>query len=125
MDGGPEIEIEEDENEAVKSRRDNLAKKPGNKKKLFEIYKEAQKAFEDQNGRSGEINDYWDIFNCTLGRNQAYSGDNELYIPAVYNAVEARVTRFQNQIFPTSGRQANHTLKANCAGLSRVREQEK
>ena len=104
MDGGPEIEIEEDENEAVKSRRDNLAKKPGNKKKLFEIYKEAQKAFEDQNGRSGEINDYWDIFNCTLGRNQAYSGDNELYIPAVYNAVEARVTRFQNQIFPTSGR---------------------
>src|SRR5450631_1947636 len=82
----------------------DLSKKKGVEEKLFKMYRGISKGFEDQAGRSSEINDYWDIYNCILGRNQTYSGDNELFVPSVYNAVEARVTRFSNQIFPSSGR---------------------
>src|SRR5450631_1517351 len=82
----------------------DLSKKKGVEEKLFKMYRGISKGFEDQAGRSSEINDYWDIYNCILGRNQSYSGNNELFIPSVYNAVEARVTRFSNQIFPSSGR---------------------
>src|ERR1017187_10243928 len=88
----------------IDDRSSDLSKKKGVEKKLFDMYRSISKGFEDQAERSSEINDYWDIYNCILGRNQSYSGDNELFIPSVYNAVEARVTRFSNQIFPSSGR---------------------
>src|ERR1017187_8695466 len=88
----------------IDDRSSDLSKKKGVEKKLFDMYRSISKGFEDQAERSSEINDYWDIYNCILGRNQSYSGDNELFIPAVFNAVEARVTRFSNQIFPSSGR---------------------
>ena len=92
------------DDEETEDRTADLSKKKGNEKKLFDLYRDAQKCFEDQTGRSEDINENWDIYNCVLGRCQSYDGFNQLYIPAVYNAVEARVTRFSNQIFPTSSR---------------------
>jgi hypothetical protein len=86
------------------SRSDNLASKKGVEKKLTDLYRDVQKGFEDQAGRSSDTNENWDIYNCILGRNQTYDGFNQLFIPATYNAVEARVTRFSNQIFPSAGR---------------------
>jgi hypothetical protein len=35
---------------------------------------------------------------------QYYSGNSKIFLPIVHNAVNARVTRFTNQIFPVSGR---------------------
>jgi hypothetical protein len=35
---------------------------------------------------------------------QAYSGNSQVYLPIVYQAVEARVVRFVNQLFPRSQR---------------------
>ena len=92
------------DDEETEDRTADLSKKKGNEKKLFDLYRDVQKGFEDQVGRSEDINENWDIYNCVLGRCQSYDGFNQLYIPAVYNAVEARVTRFSNQIFPTSSR---------------------
>jgi hypothetical protein len=71
---------------------------------LLELYKDIEKGFENQNERANSAMDYWDIFNCKLSGNQWYSGNSKIFLPIVHDAVEARVTRFANQIFPQVGR---------------------
>lgn len=73
-------------------------------KKCLKIYREVTKGFEDQRDRINSAKDYWDCYNCTLNNNQAYEGNSRIYVPIVHNAIEARTTRFTNQIFPTNGR---------------------
>jgi hypothetical protein len=90
--------------EVVANRSADLSKRAKIREKLGDVYKAAEEAFRDQTRRSSDIDEYWDIYSCVLGGNQAYHGDNSLYVPSVLNAIEARVTRFANQIFPTSGR---------------------
>src|SRR6266702_5442898 len=48
--------------------------------------------------------DYWDIYHCQLGPKQFYSGNSKIFVPIVHDAVNARKTRFVNQIFPQSGK---------------------
>lgn len=89
----------------VRERTSDLSKRsPKVKSRLEKVYEAAERAFRDQQKRSCDIDEFWDIYNCVLGSNQAYNGDSELFIPAVFNAIDARVTRFSNQIFPASSK---------------------
>jgi hypothetical protein len=70
----------------------------------LKLYSTVQKGFEDQISRSDEMMDWWDVYHCKLGPRQFYSGNSKIFVPIVRNAVDARKTRFVNQVFPQSGR---------------------
>ncbi|MDA4132686.1 MAG: hypothetical protein OK454_06125, partial [Thaumarchaeota archaeon] len=86
------------------NRSDELKDKPGVEDDLLDLYKEIEKGFENQRDRSNEIQDNWDLYNCQLSEKQFYNGTSQLATPFIHDAVEARQTRFTNQIFPVSGR---------------------
>jgi len=86
------------------SREEELLDKPGVEKACLDLYKDIEKAFQDQWDRENSIMDYWDIYNCQLSPNQFYSGNSKIFAPIVHDAINARVTRFVNQIFPQSGK---------------------
>lgn len=91
--------------EAVaRERSADLSKRQKVKKRLVKVYESAERSFRDQQRRSSDVDEFWDIYNCILGSRQAYSGDSQLFVPAVFNAIDARVTRFSNQIFPASSK---------------------
>lgn len=76
---------------------------------LSDIYDEVLKGFEDQRDRIDTNIDYWDMYHCRLGPNQFYSGTSQVFVPLTSDAVNARKTRFTNQIFPQSGRYVEMT----------------
>ena len=93
-------------------RRDrDLAGRQGEKRYggIVKIFNDVRKGFEDQGQRADEIEDNWNAYHCILGSNQVYNGNTEYYVPIVRNAVNARKTRFLNQIFPASGRYIDAT----------------
>lgn len=71
---------------------------------LFKAYRDIETGFENQNDRDQDIEDYWDIYNNKLNSKQYYDGNSQIFVPITNNAVEARTTRFSNQIFPQNGR---------------------
>src|ERR1035437_4331967 len=79
------------------------------KKACEELFKDIDKSFTEQWERSNAQMDYWDIFNCNLGPKQFYSGNSKIFVPIVHDAIEARKTRFVNQIFPQSGKHVEVT----------------
>ena len=85
-------------------RAEELSDKENVREALLDIYKEVEKGFEGQADRADDTMDYWDCYNCNLGNKQYYNGTSQIFVPIVYNAVNARKTRFVNQLFPTSGR---------------------
>lgn len=89
---------------ARKVKRDEDISKKVDRAKLLDLYKDVEKGFENQRDRSDEILDNWDMYNCVLGPKQFYNGTSQVALPFVHDAVEARVTRFANQVFPQSGR---------------------
>lgn len=86
------------------SRTEELGEREDLQDTLRELYKDVEAGFQNQNDRANKQIDYWDIYNCKLGENQYYSGNSQIFLPIVHNAVNARVTRFANQVFPQSGR---------------------
>ena len=70
----------------------------------LKLYDDVQKGFEDQAERSDTNAEYWDIYNCIIGNHQFYTGNSQIFLPIVHDAVNARKTRFCNQLFPRSGR---------------------
>src|SRR5260370_26590486 len=62
------------------------------------------RGFEDQASRSDDLDKWWRIFNCELDANQFYNGNAQVYVPIIRDAINARSTRFANQLFPQSGR---------------------
>jgi len=72
--------------------------------RLLEIHSEVDQGFIAQRDRADDQVDFWDIYNCKLGGNQYYDGNSKIFVPIVHNAINARKTRFTNQIFPRSGR---------------------
>jgi hypothetical protein len=88
----------------TEDREAELKDKPGVEKHCLELYKDIEKGFQDQWERGNSQMDYWDIYNCNLGPNQFYSGNSKIFVPIVHDAVNARKTRFVNQIFPQSGK---------------------
>ena len=71
---------------------------------LLELYKDIERGLENQYDRSNVNMDYWDLYNCRLSSRQYYSGNSKIFVPIVHDAVNARVVRFTNQVFPTNGR---------------------
>ena len=86
------------------SRDDELSNMRGVRKQLLEKYKDIEKAFGDQHERADDILDYWDMYNNKLSERQMYNGTSKIFVPIVHDAIEARKTRFANQMFPQSGR---------------------
>lgn len=86
------------------NRDDELSTRPKIHSKLLEIFRDIDKGFADQAQRSDDIMDYWDSYNCDLSERQFYNGNAKIFVPLIQNAVQARKTRFVNQIFPQSGR---------------------
>jgi hypothetical protein len=81
-----------------------LSGRPQVTKQLLDIFADVQEGFVDQRERSDAILDNWDLYNCKLSDKQFYSGQSQIFLPYVRDAVNARKTRFCNQIFPQSGR---------------------
>jgi len=71
---------------------------------LVKLHERVRKAFEDQKERTDELAEYWDVYNCKINEHQFYAGDSKVYVPIVNSAIQARKTRFVNQIFPQSKR---------------------
>lgn len=90
-------QFEEDRNE-------EFANDENVRKTCLDIYKDVEKGFADQWERGDDQLDYWDLYNCNLGPKQFYNGNSRIFVPIVHDAVEARKTRFVNQIFPVSGK---------------------
>jgi len=85
-------------------RADELSGKKDVKEALLDIFKDIEKGFEQQADRSDSNMDYWDCYNCELNNKQFYNGTSQIFVPIIYNAVNARKTRFVNQLFPQNGR---------------------
>lgn len=86
-----------------------LSGRPAIRKRLVEIFADVEEGFVDQRNRSDDIMDNWDLFNCRLTDRQFYNGTSQIFMPYVHDAVNARKTRFTNQIFPRSGRYVDVT----------------
>jgi hypothetical protein len=71
---------------------------------LVKLYNDVEAGFDAQSSRSDRIADYWDCYNNVLNHSQFYTGNSQIYVPIITDAIGARVTRFTNQIFPQSGR---------------------
>lgn len=97
---------------AKKIKRDQeLSTKESFKDKLLEDYKDIEEGFVNQRDRVDDNLDYWQAYNCELGERQFYTGTSQIYLPIVHDAMEARVTRFTNQLFPQAGRYVEVTTE--------------
>ena len=89
----------------AKTARDKeLSTKASTREDLLDIYKLVEDSFIDQRDRIDDIIDYWQCYDCELGERQFYQGTSQIFLPFVHDAIEARVTRFTNQLFPQAGR---------------------
>jgi len=95
---------EVDEEPQPLGRDDELSTRKSVETQLLDLYQEVEKGFVNQYQRSNDQMDFWDIYNCQLGGKQFYSGNSKIFVPLVKDAVDARKTRFANQVFPPSGR---------------------
>jgi len=82
----------------------DLSGRPQVSKQLVDLFAEVQEGFTDQNERTNTLMDNWDLYDCKLTDKQFYHGQSRIFLPYVRDAVNARKTRFCNQIFPQSGR---------------------
>lgn len=100
------IEDDETDDQPVQTedRERELSNDEDIRKECLKLYKDLEKGFSDQWERSNAQMDYWDIYHCTLNAKQFYSGNSKIYLPLCHDAINARVTRFVNQIFPQSGK---------------------
>jgi hypothetical protein len=90
--------------EQTEEREEELSNDDDIVDELLKAYRDIEKGFSDQWERANSQMDYWDIYNCQLGPKQFYSGNSKIFVPIVHDAVNARKTRFVNQIFPQSGK---------------------
>jgi hypothetical protein len=90
--------------EAAANRDDELCKKPEIRERVIDLMKDVAKGFEAQWERGNDQLDYWDVYDQITSPRQAYSGNSQVYLPIVFQAIEARVVRFVNQLFPRSQR---------------------
>jgi hypothetical protein len=105
VDDDEDIDEEEDEVPVQPPGRDEeLSDDEDIFKEALKLYKDIEKGFSDQWERANSQMDYWDIYHCQLGPKQFYSGNSKIFVPIVHDAVNARKTRFVNQIFPQSGK---------------------
>jgi hypothetical protein len=80
-------------------------------KRFLEVMQDVEKGVADQRSRVDDTMDHWDAYNCVLGAKQFYNGNSQIFLPIIADAVNARVTRFTNQIFPQSQRNVEVTTE--------------
>ncbi len=85
-------------------RAEQLIGKESVREALEDIFDDITKGFDRQCDRSDDIMDYWDVYNCKMGPKQVYNGNTNNFVPIVHSAIEARKTRYVNQMFPRNGR---------------------
>lgn len=86
------------------SRGEEFANNKAFSTKLSKVYTQVEQGFDDQGQRSDNNIAWWEIYNCEITDKQYYSGNSQIYVPITYDAINARKTRFTNQVFPQSGR---------------------
>lgn len=91
------------------NRDEELSTKVTVRKRLLEVFNDVEKGFQDQRERSDHQKDNWDLYNCKLTDRQFYNGNSKVFVSLVADAVDARKTRFTNQIFPQNGRYVEAT----------------
>ena len=101
--------VERSGNDVQETRGADLSTKRGMQGKLGKIYDLVVQGFIDKKERNDATQRFWRIFNCELTTNQAYSGNSQIYLPIVRDAIEARVQKFTNTLFPESGRYVDLT----------------
>ena len=101
-DDEPKKQIEQQER--LPDRNEELCRDKDVEDTCLKLYGEIEKGFSDQWERSNSQMDFWDIYNCELGPKQFYTGQSKVFVPIVADAVDARKTRFVNQIFPMTGK---------------------
>jgi hypothetical protein len=82
------------------SRGKDFGKASRFKEEIADLYQDIVDAFADKSDQTVNLERYWRIFNTELTVNQAYNGNSQIYLPLVRDAIEARVTRFVNMLFP-------------------------
>jgi hypothetical protein len=83
---------------------ENWADKPdsGAYEEAAKLYPKIVKCYENKQEQMDRIEEYWSIFNAQPDENQQYSGNSQCYIPAVRNAIKARMKRTLAQLFPVN-----------------------
>ena len=71
---------------------------------VAKVFEDIVKGLEAHAFRSDNAIANWEMYDCKLGPDQQYSGTHQIFVPLVHDAMEARKTRFTNQLFPRSGR---------------------
>lgn len=77
------------------------------REQLDDLYSVVCKGFEDKAEQNEIIDRCWDVYNCELNEHQSYNGTAQIYVPLAHDLVEARVTRFVNNLFPPNQRCVN------------------
>ncbi len=109
MDDEPELatipEIEDDApDRKVKDRDAELTTRKSIREDAEEVIGDVDKGFERKRDRAEAIKDHWSAYNNQLSDRQFYNGTSMVCVPFIHDAVEARKTRFANQLFPPSGK---------------------
>lgn len=112
-DDEDDIEVEVESEPQLESRDEELCNDEKVRKQCIDIANQVETGFQDQWERANSQMDYWDIYYCQLGAKQFYNGNSKIFAPLVHDAIEARVTRFTNQIFPASGKHIEVTTSDN------------
>jgi hypothetical protein len=98
------LEKAQDEGGAWGARDDELCNEESIRTQILDLMKTVSKGFKGQWERGNDQLDWWDVYTCVLGGRQVYNGNSQIFVPIVRVAVDARQTRFINQMFPRSGR---------------------
>src|SRR5579859_2593373 len=85
-----DIEIEEDSADMYEDRKKDWSKNAKVKEQLSELYTNVMRAFEDKKEQNDTIEECWDVYNCKVTSHQMYSGNTQVYLPLVRDAVNAR-----------------------------------
>lgn len=90
---------------------ENWADKPDSEayEEAAKLYPKIAKCFENKQEQMDRIEEYWSIFNAQPDENAQYSGNSQCYIPAVRNAIKARMKRTLAQLFPVNHKHVGAT----------------
>ncbi|MDE2040675.1 MAG: hypothetical protein KGJ45_11765, partial [Elusimicrobia bacterium] len=96
--------MDEEETASAPSRDKELAGLKAIREQVLKVGQAVEKGFDKQKDRMEANLDYWGFYSSILSPRQFYNGTSQLSVPFIHDAVEARKTRFSNQLFPTNGR---------------------
>lgn len=90
---------------------ENWADKPGSEAYIeaAKLYPKIAKCYENKQEQMDRCQEYWAIYNAQPDENAQYSGNSQCYIPAVRNAVNARMKRTLAQLFPVNHKHVGAT----------------